>query len=327
MNRRQILIGSAGLLLSSPGWSQPAARLPTVGFVGFASTPADNRTLNPFREALRDLGHIEGRTVLIEARSSDGDVHRGLQLIAELIGRPVDVFLSPGPAATRAILRMTKIPIVAIALPADRTEESLFESLARPGGTVTGFSAFGEDLAAKRIQMIREVLPHLKVVGVLHNATDPTFRAWGEQTMADARRQGLEPVRLSVEAPSVALLEGHIRKLREAGGGALIVIRDFLTTTLMRDICRLAADAGLAVVGEHGEFVRAGALFSYGPDIADLFRRAAGYVDRILKGEKPGELPIQLPSKFELVANLKTARMLGVVLPPLLLARADELIE
>ncbi len=327
MNRRQLLIGSGSSLLPTCGWSQPAARLPIVGFVGFASSAADNQSLVPFREALRDLGRIEGRTIQVEARSADGDVGRGLRHIGELIARPVDVFLSPGPAATRAIFRLTKIPVVAVALPADRTDEGMFESLARPGGTVTGFSAFGEELSAKRIQMIREALPRLKVVGVLHNATDPMFRAWGEQTMADARKQGLEPVRLSIEAPSVAALEGHIRKLREAGGTALIVIRDFLTTTLMHEICRVAAGEGLAVVGEHSEWARAGALFSYGADIGDLFRRAAGYVDRILKGEKPADLPIQLPSKFQLVVNLKIARALGAVMPPSLLARADEMIE
>lgn len=327
MNRRQLLIGSGSLLLPNSGWSQPAARPPIVGFVGFATRSVDNQTLNPFREALRDLGRIEGRTIQIEAHSADGDVSRGLQQIAELIARPVDVFLSPGPAVTRILFRLTKIPVVAVALPADRTEDGLFESLARPGGTITGFSAFGEELSAKRIQMIREVLPRLKVVGVLHNATDPLFRAWGEQTMADARKQGLEPVRSSVEAPSVDVLQGHIRKLREAGGTALIVIRDFLTTTLMDEVCRVATNEGLAVVGEHSEWARAGALFSYGADIGDLFRRAAGYVDRVLKGEKPADLPIQLPSKFQLVVNLKTTRALGAVMPPSLLARADEMIE
>jgi putative ABC transport system substrate-binding protein len=327
MNRRQLVIGSGSLLLPNSGWSQPAARPPVVGFVGFATRSADNQMLNPFRDALRDLGRIEGRTIQIEARSSDGDVGRGLRQIAELTARPVDVFLSPGPAVTRALFRLTKIPVVAVALPADRTEDGLFESLARPGGTITGFSAFGEELSAKRIQMIREVLPRLSVVGVLHNATDPTFRAWGEQTVADARKQGLEPVRLSVEAPSTAVLEGHIRKLREVGGTALIVIRDFLTTTLMDEVCRTATREGLAVVGEHSEWARAGALFSYGADIGDLFRRAAGYVDRILKGEKPADLPIQLPSKFQLVVSLKTAHALGAVMPPSLLARADEMIE
>ena len=308
-------------------WAQSSARMPIVGFVGFASVQVDNRTLHHFRQALHEVGHIEGRTIMIEARSSGGDVERGHALISEMAARPVDVFLSPGPAATRAILRKTTIPIVAVALPATQSEPELFSSLARPGGTVTGFSAFGEELSAKRIEMLKEVLPGLKVLGVLHNVTDPTFRTWGEQTMADARKQSLEPVRLGLTSPSAAAIDDHVRKLREAGGTALIVIRDFLTSTLMDDICRIGAEARIAVIGEHSEFARVGALFSYGADIADLFRRAAGYVDRILKGEKAADLPIQFPIKFELVVNLKTARILGVDIPPSILVRAEEVIE
>lgn len=239
----------------------------------------------------------------------------------------MDVFLTPGPAATRAVLRLTKIPIVAVALPADRTDSSMFASYARPGGTVTGFSAFGEEMSAKRLQLIREMLPRMTVVGVLHNGTDPTFNAWGEQTMADATKQGLRPIRMPLSSPSREQLGKDIRMLRAAGGTGLIVVRDFMTITLMDDICRTAADAGVAVVGEQSEFARAGALFSYGADIPNLFRRAARYVARILKGESPANLPIQLPDKFEFVVNLQTAKKLGVVAPPHLLVSADEVLE
>jgi putative ABC transport system substrate-binding protein len=224
-------------------------------------------------------------------------------------------------------MRMTRIPIVAVALPADRTDSSMFASHARPGGTVTGFSTFGEEMSAKRLQLVREMLPRMTTVGVLHNGTDPTFSAWGEQTMADAARQGLRPVRMSLSAASPEQLDKNIRKLRDAGGTGLIVVRDFMTVTLMKEICRIATDAGIAVVGEWNEFARAGALFSYGADIPDLFRRAAGYVDRILKGEKPADLPIQLPDKFELVVNMRTAKRLGVAVPSRLLVQADEVIE
>jgi len=233
----------------------------------------------------------------------------------------------PCPASTRAILRKTKIPIVAVALPATDSDPELFSSFARPGGAVTGLSAFGEEMSAKRLEMLKEALPNLRVLGVLHNATDPTFRAWGEQTMTDARKQNLEPLQLALTSPSVAVAADQIRTLREAGGKALIVIRDFLTSTLINDICRVATEAGIGVVGEHSEFASAGGLFSYGVDFPDLFRRAAGYVDRILKGEKAGDLPIQLPTKFELVINLRTARVLGCVMPPSMLVRAEEVID
>jgi len=327
MRRRNVLIGSAAFGFPGPALSQRQARLPVVGYLGFASLAADNQTLNAFRRGLRDHGLIEGQNIIVEARSSDGDIARGRELIAELNAMPVDVFLSPGPAATRVLMRLTKIPIVAVALPADRTDSGMFASHARPGGTVTGFSTFGEEMSAKRLQLVREMLPRMTVVGVLHNGTDPTFNAWGEQTMRDAARQGLLPVRMSLSSASREQLDKGVRQLRDADGTGLIVVRDFMTVTLMKDICRIAADEGIAVVGEWNEFARAGALFSYGADIPDLFRRAAGYVDRILKGEKPADLPIQLPDKFELVVNMGTARRLGVTVPARLLVQADEVIE
>jgi ABC-type uncharacterized transport system substrate-binding protein len=327
MRRREVLVGLAAQAVHAPAWAQTGTRLPVVGFVGFASSPIDNDTLEPFRAGLRERGRIEGHTIMIEARSAHGDVEKGHAFISELAALPVDVFLSPGPAATRAILRKTKIPIVAVALPATESEPELFASLARPGGTVTGFSVFGEEMSAKRIEMLKEAVPGLTVLGVLHNATDPTYRAWGEQTLIDAKKQGLEPLRLGLTSPSVDVATDQIRSLRDAGGKAMIVIRDFMTSTLMKDIGRVAAEAGIGVVGENGEFARAGALFSYGADIPDLFRRAAGYVDRILKGDKAGDLPIQLPTKFELIVNLKTARALGHIMPPSILVRAQETIE
>ncbi len=227
MKRREFLLGLSVATPRAPAWGQSAARPPVVGFVGFASSESDNRTLEPFRHALRELGHIEGRTIVIEARRSGGHIAEGHVLISALAELPVDVFLSPGPAATRAIVRRTKIPVVAVALPATESEPELFASLARPGGTVTGFSAFGEELSIKRIELLKEVLPTLTVLGVLHNATDVTFRGWGEQTLADARKQGLMPVRLPLASPSPAEVGDQIRRLRDAGGGALIIIRDF----------------------------------------------------------------------------------------------------
>jgi putative ABC transport system substrate-binding protein len=295
--------------------------------VGFASAGVDSRTILPFRQALAELGYVEGRTIILETRNAEGNVERGHALLSELAALPVDVFLSPGPAASRAIVRITKIPVVAVALPATESEPNLFSSLAHPGGSLTGFSAFGEEMSAKRIEMLKEVMPGLKTLGVLHNATDPTSSAWGERTMDDARKSGLEPVRLGLNSLSTTVVIEHFRKLGQMQGTAVMVIRDFLTAALIADICSIGLDARVGVVGEYSEVVRSGGLFSYGADQADLFRRAAGYVDRILKGEKAADLPIQLPTKFELSVNLKTARALGLNLPPAILVRADEVIE
>jgi putative ABC transport system substrate-binding protein len=329
VDRRKLLIALAtfGASASGPAWAQSRRRPPVVGFVGFATATFDEQWLIPFREGLAAFGYDIGRTIVIERRHSDGEVARGHAMLAELAALPVDVFLSPGPAATRAIVRMTKIPVVAIALPAEQTAPELFASFARPGGTVTGFSAFGEEMSAKRIEMLREMIPGIKTIGVLHNATDPTFRAWGDQTIAAIQKQGLEPVRIAVDPTSGATVADSIRALRAGGGRAVIVLRDFLTATLMEDICRAGLQSGVAVMGEHAMFVESGALFSYGADFRDLFRRAAGYVDRIIKGEKAADLPIQLPTKFELSINLKTARALGIEIPPSIHVRAESVIE
>ncbi len=327
MKRREFIRLVGGVAASWPLAARAQQRIPIVGFVGFANADVDDVTVGAFRKALVGLGHVEGRTIIVNARSANGDVARGHAMIDELVALPVNVFLSPGQAAARAIVRKTNIPVVAVALPAVQSDPELFQSLARPGGTVTGFSAFGEEISAKRIEMLKEILPGLKKLGVMHNATDPTFSAWGSQTMADARSAGIEPVRLGLSAPSAVQLTEQIRKLADDGGTAMIVIRDFLTVAMMADICRIAADLRIAVIGEHAEIARAGALFSYGADLADLFRRAAGYVDNILKGQKPAEMPIQLPTRFELIANVRVARTLGLTFPPTILVLADQLIE
>jgi len=216
---------------------------------------------------------------------------------------------------------------VAIGLPPTAGDHDLFASLAKPGGTVTGFSNFGEELSAKRIEILRELLPKSSVLGILHNVTDPVFRAWGVQTEASARAQGLRTVRLGLRLTSPGEVTTLLRSLRDEGGDAVVVIRDFLTHTMRDEIIRTSAELDIAVIAEQAAFVEAGALMTYGADLPDLFRRAAGYVDRIVKGEKAGDLPIQLPAKFEFIINLKTAKALGITVPAVLLARADEVIE
>ena len=319
--------GAATWSLEARAQQDGSHRVPTVGFLGFASAAIDVAILLPFRKALADLGYVEGRSITVEIRNANGNVERGHAIIDEFVAMPVDVLFAPGPAAARAAARKTKIPVVAIALPAVQSDPELFQSLARPGGTVTGFSAFGEEMSAKRIAMLKEILPGLTKLGVMHNATDPTFSAWGDQTMADTGKLGIEPIRAGLTAPTPAQVTEQIRKLAEAGGTAMIVIRDYMTAAMSNDICRIGAEMKVAVVGEQAEVARAGALFSYGADIGDLSRRAAGYVDQIIKGQKPSEMPIQLPTKFEMVVNLKTARALGLTIPPTVLVQTDQVIE
>ncbi|MEZ5844851.1 MAG: ABC transporter substrate-binding protein [Hyphomicrobiaceae bacterium] len=327
VTRRGLIVFGAAGLAASPAVGQPPKRLPVVAFIGFATSQADNQTVEAFRQGLRELGHREGATVIVEAHSNEGDVARGLALIQALAARQVDIFLSPGPAVTRLIARHTRVPVVAIALPPESAGSDLFASLARPGGLVTGFSTYGEHLSAKRIELLREALPGVTTVGIMHNATDPSSGLWGDQTAEDARRQGLSVHRLALASTEAREVERQLDELRRSGGKAVIVLRDFLTASRVAEIGRIATSKGIAAFGESNDFPRAGALISYGPDVLDLFRRAAGYVDRILKGERPGDLPIQLPTKFELAVNLETAKALGLTIPPSILIRADEVIE
>jgi putative ABC transport system substrate-binding protein len=319
-----------GILGAAAAWPYAALaqqRIPIIGFVGFATPEVDDPLLMHFRKAMAELGHVEGRSIIIEALSTGGDNTRGLALIYAFIARPVDVMLTPGPAAARAVVRRSKIPVVAVALPAVQSDPDLFQSLARPGGSLTGFAAFGEEMSAKRIEMLREMLPGVKKIGVMNNATDPTFSAWGAQTVTEVRNAGLEPVRLGLTAATPDAVAEQFKKLADEGGTAMIVIRDYMTAAMQNEICRVGLERKIAVIGQQGEFARAGALFSYGADIGDLFRRAAGYVDQILKGQKPAEMPIQLPTKFELIVNVKTARALGLTIPPTILVFADQTIE
>ena len=325
MRRRHILALLAGLPATSRSLAQTRGRIPVVGFLGLASEQADRPLLDAFRQGLKEHRHVEGQTILLEARHANGDLGLAARFLEEMVRRPVDVFVAPGPAIARAIHRATHIPMVALGLPPIAGD--LFVSLAKPGGSVTGFSYFGEALSAKRIEALREILPKSSVLGILHNVSDPMFREWGAQTEATARAQGFLPVRLGLRSSSSAEVTELFRSLRSQGGDAVMVISDFLTVSLKDEIIRISAELGIAVVAEWPAFVQSGALMFYGADIPDLFRQAAGYVDRIVRGEPAGNLPIQLATRFWLIINLKTARMLNITVPPSLLARADEVIE
>jgi putative ABC transport system substrate-binding protein len=314
-------------LLALPALAAAQRRLPVVGFVGFASEAGDRPSVTAFREGMRAQGMVEGQGWQFEHRHADGDALRGAGIIRDFAALPVAVFIVPGPSAARAIRRATTIPLVAIGLPPVQSDPDLFVSLARPGGSVTGFASFGEEMSAKRIEFLRETIPALSAIGVMHNAADPTFDAWGRLSEASARAQGLRVLRLPLTQRDPVALAAGLRALRQEGAQALVVVRDFLTSSMIEDITATALAEGIAVIGDQARFAHAGALFSYGANLPDLFRRAAGYVIRILRGEKPGDLPVQLPTAIEFVVNLRTARALGLTVPHPILARADEVIE
>jgi putative ABC transport system substrate-binding protein len=325
MNRREVIAGLALPLFARSALAQKAEAPPIVCYFGLATEEADRLSVEAFRKGLVEQGHDVGRTIKLVQQYAGGDVNLAARLVDEMKSLPVNVFVAPGPATTRMVRRATTIPVVAIALPAK--DDDLFASLAKPGGTVTGFSSFGEELATKRIEVLREMLSGAPLIGILHNVADPVYREWGDQTQAAAQAFGLRAVRLGLRSNSTSELAQHLRTLRDQGGAAVIVIRDFLTASVREDIMRMCSEMRIAVIAEEAKLAEMGALMSYGPDLLDLFRRAAAYVDKIIKGANAGDLPIQLPTKFELAINLKTAKALGHAVPQTLLARADEVIE
>jgi len=323
--RRQFLAGAAGLVVATRLSAQAPAR---VCYLALATRESDVGGVDAFRAGLRSLGHVEGKSYTLVELYADGQYARAEDLLRQQVARSVQVFLTPGPAAARLLLRLTKeVPIVSVGLHPRGGQTDLFASLAKPGGRVTGVSNYGEELASKRVQLLKELMPQLASVGVLHNATDQVYRRWGEETEGELRAQGLAARRLGLTSTSLDALMQTMRDARGAGVQALVIVRDFLTSALHRPISRISRDLRLATIAEERRYPAAGALLSYGVSDSDQFGRAAGYVDRILKGAQPGELPIEQASRFELVVNAATAQALGLRIPSSLRLRADEVIE
>ena len=306
-----------------PSAQQAPAKIPRVGIL----TQADNERapiLEAFREGLRDLGYVEGGNVILEFRFARGDPSRGLQLAAELVALPVDVIVLEGVGAANTVDPSGRIPIVSPVL-MDPVQRGFAVSLARPGGNITGFTLMHTELNGKRLDLLRSAFPHVTTVAALVNPANPSHKLAFEETETAARSLGLENVR-RVEAGSAAALRA-LRPEVFSGASAVVVVPDGMLYHYRRDVVALVNEAHLPAIYPEREYADDGGLLAYGANAADNFRRAAGYVDRILKGANPGDLPIQEPVKFDFVVNLKTARQLGLTIPPAILARADEVIE
>jgi putative ABC transport system substrate-binding protein len=329
MRRRAFALGGVGALLAVPlGGLAQTHEPPLVGFLGLASEPLHVLDVRAFREGLAQLGYVEGKTIVVDDRYADGRVEQFDALLDAVMSRGARVTVVPGLAAALAVReRAPEMPVVAVGLPSTVIYPDLFSSLHRPGGSVTGFSHFGEDLAVKRVELLREVMPSLTTVAILHNSVDPLYRAWGEKTEHAALEQGLKTIRLELERRSSEDLVGLMQVARDAGAQALLVVRDFLTHTMMNEVVQAADDMRIGIMAEQRKYVDAGALMSYGASFPELYRGAAGYVDEILKGASPAEMPIQLASEFELVVNQRVAQQLGLTIPPSILLRAEEVIE
>jgi putative ABC transport system substrate-binding protein len=302
--------------------AQQADKLPTIGFLG-ASASGFAPWAAAFVARLHELGWVEGRTVAIEYRWSEGRPERYAEIAAEFVRLKVDVILTVGSAVPIVKQTATTIPIV-FAVAIDPVSSGLVASLSKPGGNVTGLSIQANELAGKRVELLREVMPQLRRLAILFNAdnTQPVLEM-GE-TQAEARRLGIEIIPLAIRrAEDIAPAFQNLKTKADAVYAAV----DQLIVANRPRILALALGEQLPTIFSERDFVKAGALMSYGPSYAELFRHSADYVDKILRGTKPADIPVEQPTKFELVVNLATAKALDLKIPPSVLARADEVIE
>ena len=325
MKRREFvtLLGGAAAAWPLAAWAQQRGKLPTIGYLGTTTASAWSPWTAAFVQRLRELGWIEGRNLAIEYRWAGARSEQFAEMAAEFVRLKVDVILTGGNAAVTVKQATSDIPVVFV-LAGDPVGTGLVATLARPGGNVTGVTNQATDLAGKRLELLREVLPGLRRLAIMAN---PDY-SYGVLEVAEAQaavsRLGIEVANFTIRraediAPAFEALTGR--------ADALYVIGDALVASNRLRINTLALGARLPTMHSFREFVEAGGLMSYGLNFPDLFRRAAEFVDKILRGTKPGDIPVEQPTKFDLVINLITAKALGLEVPPTLLARADEVIE
>lgn len=328
MDRRSLIVGvTLGVLAKSrPGRAQQADRPRRIGYLGLNSLPEVQHLLETFRLGLRHHGWNEGANVVIEYRFAHGKPDRLLELAGELVRARVDVIVTPVDTTILAAKQATAtIPIVMVAS-GDPVGSGLVASLARPGGNVTGLSSFATDLGGKRLELLREAVPRLSRVAVLWNADNPAKARELAETQVAARslRVTLQSLPLRGPAPD---FQGVFATMSLERAQAAVVLGDAFTFRHRAEIAERAAANRVPTMWEANILMDAGGLMSYGPDLLDQFRRAAGYVDKIFKGSKPADLPVEQPNTFELIINLKTAKALGLTISPSLLSRADKVIE
>jgi putative ABC transport system substrate-binding protein len=322
MRRREFLAILGGAAWPLTAHAQSSGKVPTIGFLDATSSATQGQIVSAFSQRLRELGWLEGRNIQLEVRWAEGRRERYVEIAAEFVRLKVDVIVTYAVPAIIAVKQATStIPIV-FAAAGDPVGNGLVASLARPGGNLTGMSNQSADLVGKRIEMLREVVPALRRLAVMTNVSAANAVQEQNEVEATARTLGLETVPLPIR--SAADIGAAFAGLK---ADALYVVIDPLVNTNRVQINTHALGARLPTMHAFREFAVAAGLMSYGPNLPDLYRRAAEYVDKILRGAKPADLPVQQPIKFDLVINLTTAKTLGVTVPPSLLARADEVIE
>ena len=323
MRRREfILYGGAAIALPAVAKAQ-SGKLPTLGFLGTGTPQTQGMWLAALVQRLRELNWSEGHTIAIDVRWAEGRSERYAEITADFVKRKVDVIVTSGSAVPTLMQATSVIPIV-FGIEGDPVGRGIVASLARPGGNVTGLSALSAELAGKRIELLRELIPQFRRLAVMNNADHPSAVQEAKQAQAAADKLGLEvglaPIRRTEDiAPAFDAFKGKVEALYCCG--------DALVISQQLRINALALGARLPTMTASGAQVQSGGLLNYGPNFPDLHRRAGNYVDRILRGAKPADMPVEQPTKFDLVINLTTAKVLGLNIPEAFLLRADEVIE
>jgi len=329
-NRRKlvILLGAGALAAPLATLSQQQGKIWRVGFLAYATRPpslSDSTHHGALQRGMRELGYVEGKNLVIEWRFADRKTERLPTLAAELVQQKVDVIVTSGRFATRAAQKATAtIPIVMVSV-GDPVGSGLIKSLARPGGNITGLSSMTDDIGSKRLQMLLDMVPKLSRVAVLVNPANPENIKALESIQAAAQKRGVKILRVEARTPQE--IDNAFSLIRQQNAGALIVLFNLLFQEQRSQIAELAAKHRLPSMTADRIYAEAGCLMSYGNSFADQYRRAPTYVDKILKGAKPSDLPVEQPTTFELIINGKTAKALGLTIPQSLLISADKVIE
>ncbi len=319
------LLATVLLTTASIAEAQQPGKVPRIGFLGFTSLSAIAARVEAFRQGLREFGYVEGKNIVVEYRSAEGKLDRLPELAAELVRLKVEGIVTSGPSVTRAVKEATStIPIV-MGFDTDPVGNGFVTSLARPGGTITGFSVVSPEISGKQLELLKEIVPKLSGVAVLGTSINPgNAQALKEMELA----AGVYRVQLQyLNVLNPKDIETAFRDASKGRAGAVLVLASPLIESHRTQITDLAAKNRLPAIYYAPEFVEAGGFMSYGTSFPDLFRRAATYVDKILKGANPADLPVEQPTKFEFIINLRAAKQIGLTIPPNVLARADRVIK
>ncbi len=320
-----ILVAVVLLALAVIAEAQQPKKVARIGFLGASSASVLAARIEAFRQGLRDLGYVEGKNIVIEWRSAEGKLDRLPALAAELVRLKVDVIVTTGPAPTRPAKEATStIPIV-MAFDNDPVGNGFVASLARPGGNITGLSTLAPEISGKQLEVLKEIVPRLSRVAVLGSSTTPGNAQSLKETELAAGAFGVKVQYLDVRDPKD--IDTAFRATGKGRADAILVLTSPVFNPYRTEIADLAAKNRLPAIYSTPEFVEDGGLMTYGVSLTDLYRRAATYVDKLLKGAKPADLPVEQPKKFEFIINLKAAKQIGLTIPPNVLVRADKVIK